>query len=160
MHDRPASIAERVQQHAHLSKHRRCARDLKRPAVQHVALGVDRYQRRRREVRGRVRIAHSRCSLTGLCSGECRAASGDCPTGARSAATGIRLVLPDWMIRSATEQDIAPVLSLWVTAGGPPSVSDTHEGLSRLLAADRDALLLAESDGVVIGSLIAVWDGW
>ena len=70
------------------------------------------------------------------------------------------MVLPDWIIRSAAEQDITSVLSLWLTAGGPPSVSDTREGLSRLLAADRNALLLAESDGVLIGSLIAAWDGW
>jgi len=66
----------------------------------------------------------------------------------------------NWRIRSATAQDIAPVLRLWVAAGGPPTVSDTHEGLSRLLAAGRDGLLIAEADGAVIGSLIAAWDGW
>jgi ribosomal protein S18 acetylase RimI-like enzyme len=64
------------------------------------------------------------------------------------------------MIRSATEQDISSVRDLWETAGGPVSVSDTREGLLRLLARDADALLLAESGGVVIGSLIAAWDGW
>jgi ribosomal protein S18 acetylase RimI-like enzyme len=68
--------------------------------------------------------------------------------------------LPDWTIRSATDDDIALVLRLWETAGGPPSVSDTHESVSRLLADNRDALLIAESDGMVIGSLIAAWDGW
>jgi ribosomal protein S18 acetylase RimI-like enzyme len=70
------------------------------------------------------------------------------------------LVLPDWTIRSATEEDIASVLGLWETAGGPASVSDTREGLSHLLACDGDALLLAESGGLVVGSLIAAWDGW
>ncbi len=64
------------------------------------------------------------------------------------------------MIRAATERDIPSVLDLWETAGSPPSVSDTREGLTRLLARDADALLLAESGGVVIGSLIAAWDGW
>ena len=29
-----------------------------------------------------------------------------------------------------------------------------------LLATDSEALLLAESDGVLVGSLIAGWDGW
>jgi len=73
----------------------------------------------------------------------------------------MRLGLPDWTIRNATESDIAPVLRLWETAGSPPSVSDTHESVSRLLTTDRDALLIAESeDGMVIGSLIASWDGW
>jgi ribosomal protein S18 acetylase RimI-like enzyme len=64
------------------------------------------------------------------------------------------------MIRSAAEGDIPSVLGLWKAAGGPPSVSDTHEGLARLLAADREALLIAELNGVVVGSLIAAWDGW
>jgi ribosomal protein S18 acetylase RimI-like enzyme len=64
------------------------------------------------------------------------------------------------MIRGATERDISSVLDLWEIAGSPPSVSDTREGLMRLLDRDADALLLAESGGVVIGSLIAAWDGW
>jgi ribosomal protein S18 acetylase RimI-like enzyme len=66
---------------------------------------------------------------------------------------------PSWTIRSANEHDIAAVLSLWVLAGSPPSVTDTREGLLRLLATDPGALLIAESAGVV-GSLIAAWDGW
>jgi ribosomal protein S18 acetylase RimI-like enzyme len=78
----------------------------------------------------------------------------------RSAAAGIPLALPDWTIRSATERDIARVLALWRIAGGTPTVGETREALSRLLAADRDALLLAESGGALIGSLIAAWDGW
>jgi ribosomal protein S18 acetylase RimI-like enzyme len=63
-------------------------------------------------------------------------------------------------IRSATEQDIDAVLRLWEAAGSTPTVSDNHDGLRHLLATDRNALLVAESDGVVIGSLIAAWDGW
>jgi ribosomal protein S18 acetylase RimI-like enzyme len=69
-------------------------------------------------------------------------------------------LLPNWTIRSATKEDFASVIRLWEQAGSPPSVTDTLEGLSRLLATDRDALLVAESEGVVIGSLIAGWDGW
>jgi ribosomal protein S18 acetylase RimI-like enzyme len=64
------------------------------------------------------------------------------------------------MIRSAIEQDIKPVLSLWDAAGSPPSVTDTREGLMRLVATDREALLIAQADGSVIGSVIAAWDGW
>ncbi len=40
-----------------------------------------------------------------------------------------------------------------------PTVTDTREGLLCLLAADEDALLIA-ADGLVVGSLIAAWDGW
>jgi len=64
------------------------------------------------------------------------------------------------VLRSATPRDIDSVLSLWRASGGPSSVSDTPEGIARLLARDPDALLVAESGGVVVGSLIAAWDGW
>jgi ribosomal protein S18 acetylase RimI-like enzyme len=65
-----------------------------------------------------------------------------------------------WTIRNATEGDIAAVLDLWVAAGSLPSVSDSPDGLGRLLAADPQALLVAELGGVLAGSLIAAWDGW
>jgi ribosomal protein S18 acetylase RimI-like enzyme len=64
------------------------------------------------------------------------------------------------MIRNATEDDIASVLDLWAVAGSLPSVSDSPEGLAGLLAADPQALLVAELEGVLAGSLIAAWDGW
>lgn len=64
------------------------------------------------------------------------------------------------VLRSATPRDIDSVLSLWKASGGPSSVSDTPESIARLLARDPDALLVAESGGVVVGSLIAAWDGW
>lgn len=63
-------------------------------------------------------------------------------------------------MRSAVQQDIQPVLELWAVAENVPTVTDTHEGLHALLAADADALLLAEIDGQMVGSLIAAWDGW
>jgi ribosomal protein S18 acetylase RimI-like enzyme len=77
-----------------------------------------------------------------------------------TAAAVICLPLPPWKIRSATDEDIAAVLELWARAGGTPSVSDTPEALSLLLAGHPGALLLAEADGAVLGSLIAAWDGW
>ena len=52
------------------------------------------------------------------------------------------------------------MLDLWRRAGVLGGVTDTHAGLSRLLATDPAALLLARSDAIVIGSLIAAWDGW
>jgi ribosomal protein S18 acetylase RimI-like enzyme len=68
--------------------------------------------------------------------------------------------LPAWTIRNATEEDIAAVLDLWAAAGSLPSVSDSPDGLARLLAADPQALLVAELGGALVGSLIAAWDGW
>ena len=64
------------------------------------------------------------------------------------------------VLRNATAGDIGSVLDLWEVAGGTPSISDTPEGLSRLLANDPQALIVADAGGVVIGSLIAAWDGW
>jgi ribosomal protein S18 acetylase RimI-like enzyme len=63
-------------------------------------------------------------------------------------------------IRSATAQDVASVLALWNAASDMRTVTDTHDGLTRLLADDDGALILAESDGALVGSLIATWDGW
>ncbi len=65
-----------------------------------------------------------------------------------------------WTIRPAVEDDIASVLGLWAVAGSPPSVSDSPDGLAGLLSADPQALLVAELEGVLVGSLIAAWDGW
>jgi ribosomal protein S18 acetylase RimI-like enzyme len=69
-------------------------------------------------------------------------------------------VYDHWTIRSATEEDIEAVLGLWAAAGSLPSVTDSRDGLTQLLATDPQALLVAELDGVLAGSLIAAWDGW
>ncbi len=65
-----------------------------------------------------------------------------------------------WTIRNATEGDISTVLDLWVAADSVPTVTDSRDGLVRLLRADSGALLVAEHVGIVIGTLIAAWDGW
>src|SRR4029077_285753 len=77
-----------------------------------------------------------------------------------SGDAGIRLSLPDWTIRNATHEDLAAVLLLWRAANASPTAGETPEALSTLLATNRDALLVAEANGVVMGSLIAAWDGW
>jgi len=68
--------------------------------------------------------------------------------------------LPDRIIRSATPPDFTAILSLWRAATVSPGVSDTDDGLSSLLAREPDGLLIAESRGEAIGTLIAGWDGW
>ena len=64
------------------------------------------------------------------------------------------------VIRSASVQDIEAVLDLWSEAGSVPTVSDSPDGLTQLLATDPQALLVAELDGLLAGSLVAAWDGW
>jgi ribosomal protein S18 acetylase RimI-like enzyme len=70
------------------------------------------------------------------------------------------LALASWTIRDGTDEDIEPVLHLWATAGGTPGVGATREAVAGLLATNPQALILAESEGLVVGSLIAAWDGW
>jgi hypothetical protein len=47
-----------------------------------------------------------------------------------------RMDVYHWTIRNATADDIPFVLGLWAAAGSPPSVTDSLDGLARLLAAD------------------------
>lgn len=65
-----------------------------------------------------------------------------------------------WTPRNALAPDFDPVLRLWDLVGTPRGVSDNPDGLALLLAFDPNSLLLCESDGHLVGTLIAAWDGW
>lgn len=53
------------------------------------------------------------------------------------------------------------VLDLWTQARSEhASTSDRLEDVRRLIADSPAALLVAERDGVIVGALIAAWDGW
>ena len=71
-----------------------------------------------------------------------------------------RAAAPDWTIRCATRADLAAVLELWGAADARPSATDSIESLRTLLAADAQALLVADARGALVGSLIAAWNGW
>ncbi len=62
-------------------------------------------------------------------------------------------------LRSATVDDITAVLAFWDFAAEPTS-TDSAEVLAGLLHRDPDALIVAVSDGRIIGTVIAGWDGW
>jgi ribosomal protein S18 acetylase RimI-like enzyme len=64
------------------------------------------------------------------------------------------------VIRRGRPGDGAPVLALWREAGAHPSATDDLESLERLLAEHPGALIVAVTDAVVVGSVIAGWDGW
>lgn len=68
--------------------------------------------------------------------------------------------MSDLDIRCATPTDIDAVLRFWRTAAEGTSISDDHDGVARLVARDPGALLLAERDGVLVGTVIAGFDGW
>jgi ribosomal protein S18 acetylase RimI-like enzyme len=67
---------------------------------------------------------------------------------------------PRWTVGPATADTFERVLGLWLAADADPTVTDTIDSLRCLYAKDSQALLIAEDDGEVIGSLIAAWNGW
>ncbi|MBD0716053.1 GNAT family N-acetyltransferase [Streptomyces sp. CBMA370] len=66
----------------------------------------------------------------------------------------------DLRIRAATPQDVDAVLAFWRESAQGSSVSDDVRGVAVLVERDPEALLLAEADGRIVGSVIAGWDGW
>ncbi|MGD0393515.1 MAG: GNAT family N-acetyltransferase [Acidimicrobiales bacterium] len=64
------------------------------------------------------------------------------------------------VIRAAEMGDVRAVLVLWGQAGAEPSHTDDVESLERLIAHDEGALMVAESDQQIVGTVIAGWDGW
>jgi ribosomal protein S18 acetylase RimI-like enzyme len=69
-----------------------------------------------------------------------------------------RLISPS--IRSGTTEDLDAVLDLWTLSDAQPTVTDGIEPLRSLLASDPQALLVADTRGGAVGSLIAAWNGW
>ncbi|HVT42320.1 MAG TPA: GNAT family N-acetyltransferase [Acidimicrobiales bacterium] len=63
------------------------------------------------------------------------------------------------VLRDATPDDIDAVVSFWLRHAEPTS-TDSPEAVAALLAFDPGALIVAESDGDIVGSVVAGWDGW
>jgi ribosomal protein S18 acetylase RimI-like enzyme len=68
--------------------------------------------------------------------------------------------MTDLRIRAATPDDLDAVLAFWKTAAEGTSISDDRAGVERLVERDAEALLLAELDGELVGTVIAGFDGW
>ncbi len=66
----------------------------------------------------------------------------------------------DLSTRSATAADADRVLVFWKVAAEGTSISDDGDGVARLVERDPDALILAERDGELVGTVIAGFDGW
>lgn len=64
------------------------------------------------------------------------------------------------LLRAGTVGDIEAVLALWKRAETGPSTTESADDVRWLLERDPDALLLADAEGAIVGSLIAGWDGW
>ncbi|MFF8831557.1 GNAT family N-acetyltransferase [Streptomyces sp. NPDC015131] len=68
--------------------------------------------------------------------------------------------MDDLRIRSASPADLDAVLAFWKVAAEGTSISDDREGVERLVGRDPGALILAELDGALAGTVIAGFDGW
>lgn len=68
--------------------------------------------------------------------------------------------MTDLRIRAAAPEDLDTVLAFWKTAAEGTSISDDRDGVERLVARDPEALILAEHDGELVGTVIAGFDGW
>ncbi|MFB6773128.1 GNAT family N-acetyltransferase [Streptomyces sp. NPDC056337] len=68
--------------------------------------------------------------------------------------------MTDLQIRAAVPEDLDTVLAFWKVAAEGTSISDDREGVERLVARDPEALVLAERDGELVGTVIAGFDGW
>ncbi|MEU0740259.1 GNAT family N-acetyltransferase [Streptomyces sp. NPDC006134] len=68
--------------------------------------------------------------------------------------------MTDLRIRAAGPEDLDGVLAFWKVAAEGTSISDDRDGVERLLARDPEALILAERDGGLAGTVIAGFDGW
>ena len=66
----------------------------------------------------------------------------------------------DLQIRTAGAEEAATVLSFWKEAAEGTSITDDVAGVRGLIERDSEALILAESQGRVVGSVIAGYDGW
>ncbi|HEY1988414.1 MAG TPA: GNAT family N-acetyltransferase [Acidimicrobiales bacterium] len=63
-------------------------------------------------------------------------------------------------IRAAIPADLDRILKLWQVAAAEPTHTDDLTSLDQLITFDPSALLVAETDGELVGSVIAGWDGW
>lgn len=65
-----------------------------------------------------------------------------------------------WTLRSGWPADAKGVVTFWRAAGLEPSATDDPDNVRALCARDAQALILAESRGEIVGTVIATFDGW
>lgn len=65
-----------------------------------------------------------------------------------------------WTIRTGRLSDAGAVLLLWAESAAEPTHTDDVPSLQKLIIHDPAALIVAEDDGRLVGSVIAGWDGW
>ncbi len=64
------------------------------------------------------------------------------------------------ILRRGLEEDIESVLELWRVADATPSVTDTNHDLWLTINFGGSSVIVAQSGGKIIGSIIGTFDGW
>ncbi|HUY21805.1 MAG TPA: GNAT family N-acetyltransferase [Acidimicrobiales bacterium] len=65
-----------------------------------------------------------------------------------------------WVMRRGRSDDAEDVVALWRRAGAEPTVTDDPASVRALCAHDPAALVVAEVDARIVGSVMACFDGW
>jgi ribosomal protein S18 acetylase RimI-like enzyme len=74
---------------------------------------------------------------------------------------GWRLTDLDFVIRAGRPQEASAILELWQQArSAHATTADLLEDVQRLLSATPGSVLVAGTEGALLGALIAAWDGW
>ena len=69
--------------------------------------------------------------------------------------------MPDEIIlRRCLQEDIESVLELWRVADATVSVTDTSHDLRLTLNSGVSSVIVAQSGGGIVGSIIGTFDGW
>jgi ribosomal protein S18 acetylase RimI-like enzyme len=63
-------------------------------------------------------------------------------------------------IRTASMAEVPALLAFWARSAEGTSITDFPDGITRLLVRDPEALLVAERNGTIVGTVIAGYDGW
>ena len=64
------------------------------------------------------------------------------------------------VVRRGAPRDAPVVLELWRLADAEPTRTDDETSICSLIGHDPEALLVAEEDDKLVGSVIAAFDGW
>lgn len=64
------------------------------------------------------------------------------------------------LVRRGSVDDVDAARALWRRAGAAPVSTESAADVRSLLAHDPEALLVVESKGEIVGSLIVGWNGW
>src|SRR6266567_8788149 len=70
------------------------------------------------------------------------------------------MTIGDIGVRDARPDEAEALLALWRLADAVPGLTDTLGDVQKLIATPSARLLVVESDGHLIGSIIGTFDGW